>query len=130
MTILMLIEMVFVIISEMFHGSISFNLVPLLLVNFLSGFRLGWNSVLNKSKSAIPPQFNSLEVLSSASDKAKLFAENFSMNSNLDDSGISLPVFPSRTNLKLHNISVTPKMVRKVVMNQRHLVLIVFQWWF
>ena len=39
------------------------------------------------------------------------------MNSNLDDSGISLPVFPSRTNLKLHNISVTPKMVRKVIMN-------------
>ena len=30
---------------------------------------------------------------------------------------VSLPVFPSRTNLKLHNISVTPKMVRKVVMN-------------
>ena len=56
-------------------------------------------------------------MLSSASDKAKLFAENFSKNSNLDDSGISLPVFPSRTNLKLHNISVTPKMVRKVVMN-------------
>ena len=53
----------------------------------------------------------------SASDKAKLFAENFSLNSNLDDSGVSLPVFPSRTNLKLHNISVTPKMVRKVVMN-------------
>ena len=56
-------------------------------------------------------------MLSSASDKAKLFAENFSGNSNLDDSGISIPAFPSRTNLKLHNISVTPKMVRKVVMN-------------
>ena len=56
-------------------------------------------------------------MLSSASDKAKFFAENFSKNSNLDDSGISLPVFPSRTNLKLHNNSVTPKMVRKVVMN-------------
>ena len=56
-------------------------------------------------------------MLSSASDKAKLFAENFSKNSNLDDLGVSLPVFPSRTNLKLHNISVTPKMVRKVVMN-------------
>ena len=27
---------------------------------------------------------------------------------------VSLPVFPFRTNLKLHNISVTPKMVRKV----------------
>ena len=75
------------------------------------------NSVLNKGKSAIPPLFNGPEVLSSASDKAKLFAENFSLNSNLDDSGVSLPVFPSRTNLKLHNISITPKMVRKVVMN-------------
>ena len=75
------------------------------------------NSVLNKGKYAIPSLFNGLEVLSFASDKAKLFAENFCMNSNLDDSGISLPVFPSRTNLKLQNISVTPKMVRKVVMN-------------
>ena len=57
------------------------------------------------------------KALSSASDKAKSFAENFSKNSNLDDSGISLPVFPSRTNLKLHNISVTSKMVKKVIMN-------------
>ena len=56
-------------------------------------------------------------MLSFASDKAKLFAENFSVNSNLDDSGISLPVFPSRTNLKQHNISVTPKMVEKVIIN-------------
>ena len=44
-----------------------------------------------------------------------MFAENFFKNSSLDDSGISLPVFPSRTNLKLHNISVTPKMVKKVI---------------
>ena len=35
-----------------------------------------------------------------------MFAENFSQNSDLDDAGIFLPVFPSRTNLKLHNISV------------------------
>ena len=56
-------------------------------------------------------------MLSSAFDKAKLFPENFSKNSNLDDSGISLPVFPSRTNLKPHNISVTPKMVTMVRMN-------------
>ena len=61
--------------------------------------------------------FHGPEVLSSAFDKAKLFTEDFSMNSNLDHSGISLPVFPSRTNLKLHNISVSPKMVRKVIMN-------------
>ena len=56
-------------------------------------------------------------MLSSAFDKAKLFAENFSNNFNLDDSGIFLPVFPSRTHLKLHNISVTPKMVKKVIIN-------------
>ena len=56
-------------------------------------------------------------MLYSASDKAKLFAENFSKNSNLDDSGISVPVFPSGTNLKLHNISVTPKMVKNIIMN-------------
>ena len=55
-------------------------------------------------------------MLSFASDKAKLFAENFSRNSNLDDSGISIPVFLSRTNLKLDNISVTPKMAEKVIM--------------
>ena len=54
---------------------------------------------------------------SSASDKAKLIAENFSKNSNFDDSRISLPVFPSRTNVKLHNISVTTKMVKKFIMN-------------
>ena len=47
------------------------------------------NCVLNKGKSAIPPLFNGLEVLSSESDKAKLFAEHFSV----------------------------PKIVRKVVMN-------------
>ena len=55
-------------------------------------------------------------MLSSASDKANLFAENFSKRSYLDDSGISLPVLPSRTNLKLHNISVSPKIIKKVIM--------------
>ena len=46
-------------------------------------------------------------MLSSASDKAKLFAKNFSKNSNLDD---------SRTNLRLHNISIIPKMTKNVIM--------------
>ena len=73
-------------------------------------FRRIAKSVLNEGKSAIPPLFNSPAVLSSASDKAKLFAENFSTNFNLADSGISLPVFQPGTNLKLH-ISVTPKML-------------------
>ena len=46
-------------------------------------------------------------MLSSASDKEELFAKNFSNNTNLDDSGISLTVFSSRTNLKLHNICIS-----------------------
>ena len=79
-------------------------------------WRIG-DSVFNKGRSAIPPLFNRPEVLSSASDKAKLFAENLSKNSNLDDSGISLSVFPSRTNLKLRAIAITPNMVKKVIMN-------------
>ena len=49
------------------------------------------NGVLNKGKSAILPIFNSLEVLYSASDKAILLAENFSRNSNLDDSFTCIP---------------------------------------
>ena len=72
------------------------------------------NSVLNKGKSAITPLFNGPDVLSSASDKARLFAKNFSKNSNLYDCGVSLFVFPSRTNMKLHNIS---KMVKRVIVN-------------
>ena len=40
-------------------------------------WRIG-NSLFNKSRSAILPLFNDLEVLSSVFDKAKLFAENFS----------------------------------------------------
>ena len=56
-------------------------------------------------------------MLPSASDRAKLFAETFLGNCNLDDSGISFPVFPSITILKLHDISFPPKMVKKVKMN-------------
>ena len=77
-----------------------------------------FNTILSKGKSAIPLLLNGPEVLSSASDKSKLFPEYFSKNSNLDDSCISLPVFSSRTHLKLHNISVTPIMVKKVIMNE------------
>ena len=69
------------------------------------------NSVLNKSKSIMPPLFNGLEVLPPASDKAKLFAKYFFKNFNLDD---SFHVFPARTNLNLYNISITPNMVKKV----------------
>ena len=46
-----------------------------------------------------------------------LFAEIFSKNSNLDDSKISIPLFPSRTNPKLNSIPVTPKLLKKVITN-------------
>ena len=60
----------------------------------LGFWRIAYN-VINKGKSATPPLFTALEVLSSASDKAKLFAKSLSKDSNLDDSDISLPVYPS-----------------------------------
>ena len=61
------------------------------------------------------PLFNDPEVFSSAPNEAKYFDENFSETSNLYDSGISLPVFLSRNNLKLHNVPLTPKLVKKVI---------------
>ena len=53
---------------------------------------------------------------SPASNKTKAFVEIFSKNSNLDDSGIFLSAFFSRTKLKLH-ILLTLKLVRKVITN-------------
>ena len=72
------------------------------------------NSVLSKGKFAIPPLFNGSEVFSSASDKADLL-KTFLRTLTLIR--ISLYGFPSRTNLKLDNICVTPKMVKKVLTN-------------
>ena len=46
-----------------------------------------------------------------------MFAKNFSRDSNLDYLYTSLSVAPSRTNMKQHNISITPKMVKKVIAN-------------
>ena len=88
------------------------------------------NSALNRNKYAITPLFNGLQILSSASHKAKMFAKTFLRTlilMCLEIRGASLPAFPSRTNLKLYNISVTPKLVKKVItlICQKHLVLIV-----
>ena len=48
---------------------------------------------------------------------AKLFSEIFSKNSNLDDTGASLPAVHSRTFLKMYNIPVTPWLVKKTITN-------------
>ena len=47
------------------------------------------NSVLNKGKSVIPDLFGGPGVLSSASDKTKLFAKNISKDCNLNELGFS-----------------------------------------
>ena len=52
-------------------------------------------------------------MLCSAYDKAKLFTKTILGTLTLMTQG-SLPIFPSRTNLKLHNISVTPQLVKLV----------------
>ena len=46
-----------------------------------------------------------------------MFPKNFCKNCDLDDSSISLPVLHSRTNAKLHNISVNHRMLKKVIAN-------------
>ena len=72
--------------------------------------------VFSKKVNKIPPPCNGPEVLSSTSDVAKLLAETWSENSQLDIRCSSIPTFPYRTNLKLHDISITPKMVKVVKM--------------
>ena len=56
-------------------------------------------------------------MLSFVSVKSKLIVEIFSKNSSCDDSVITLPAFPSRTYLKLHNIYVTFSLVKEFVNN-------------
>ena len=71
---------------------------------------------LSSGGSPTPPTLaETLEVLPSASDKAKLFAKDFTRKSNLDNSVISIPVFLSRTNLKYFCNSA--KLVKKVKTN-------------
>ena len=62
-------------------------------------------------------KINIPKLLSSASDKAKLFTENFSRNSNRYGSGSPLLLFPSKTNLKPHNGFVSPKFVKNFTTN-------------
>ena len=45
--------------------------------------------------------------------KQNCLLKTFFKNSDRDDSGIFLPFFPSRTNLKLHNISVTLRWLKR-----------------
>ena len=90
-----------------------------------------WKSLLlcnNRTNLCLKPNLDPV-VLSSALIRRKLFAEIFSVNSNLDDSGISQPAFSSRTNLKMDDdINKIPKMVRNAITNLGSSKASV-QWW-
>ena len=58
---------------------------------------------------------------SSASGKENMFTEIFSENSSLQEWGVSLPGFPSRTNCKLHFANATPELLRKFVSDHDYL---------
>ena len=84
------------------------------------GSRKVWritNKVLNRGKASVPTVINGPEVLSSALDKAKLFATNFAKNSTLDDQGYDLPSFPARTNNILSDIFISARDVAKLIKN-------------
>ena len=74
-----------------------------------------YNNITNKGKSNIPPLINGPEVLTTSKDKAEHFAQKFSRNSTLDDSGHPLPEFEARTHQVLSNICITPKKVATVI---------------
>ena len=73
--------------------------------------------ILKKVKFTIPPLFNAPKARLFSSNKANWCDENFSNNVNLDDSDIYLPVFPCGYNRKLYIIPITPKLVKKVIIN-------------
>ena len=68
------------------------------------------NSVLNKGKSAVPPLFSGPGCCLLHLIKQNFLLKTFLRTLILVTQYESLPVFPSRTNLKLHNIFVTRKM--------------------
>ena len=73
------------------------------------------NKILNRGKSPIPTIINGPEVISSSSDKAKLFGSIFASNSTLDDSNHPLPGFPSCTDSLVSDIKISVKEVSRLI---------------
>ena len=76
-----------------------------------------YKRVLNKGASPIPPLFNGPEVLSSAPDKAELFAKIFATNSNIKDDGVPLPDFDTRTDIDLTSLDFSVKTISSIISN-------------
>ena len=91
----------------------SLFVIQIICFLIVSSFVLIANSVFNKGKSVIPCQFNDSEIFSFSSDKAKLFTGNLS--EKFEEPDMCFPIFPCITNWTLHNIHVTPKMVKMVI---------------
>ena len=73
--------------------------------------------ILRKGKFTLPPVFNAAKARLFSSSKTNWCDENFSNNFNLDDSDIYLPVFPCGNNRKHYIILITPKLVKKAIIN-------------
>ena len=72
------------------------------------------NSVLNKSESTVPPLFNSLEMLSSASDKETCILKTF-LRTLILMTQVSFYLLFLRTNLRLHIMAVSPTLKKKFI---------------
>ena len=55
------------------------------------------------------------EILTTSTDKANLFARNFSCNSTLHDGFQQFPNFPSRTEQRLSSKTITVKTVSSAI---------------
>ena len=75
------------------------------------------NGVLNKLKSAIHTIFSGLELVSSASDKKNILLKTLQRTLILMTEVSIYQFLFCRTNLKLYNISVALKLVKKVITN-------------
>ena len=71
--------------------------------------------MLNKETAPIPPLFNGPEVITSAKDKAELFAQIFAANSNVNDEGVPLPDFDTRTDVELKSVDFSVKKIASII---------------
>ena len=75
------------------------------------------NRVLSKGKSATLSLFNGLKVFSFDYDKRQLLVNILPKNYNLDYKDLYFSVFYFKTNLKLNNSPLSPKLFKKVIRN-------------
>lgn len=70
---------------------------------------------MNKGKTTVTTVINGPEVISSSTDKAKIFASIFTSNSTLDNKGQRLPNFPRQTEHDLSNILISVREVSGLI---------------